>query len=71
MSRAWVALNGFAVIEIGKGRNGKPRSALCTELLVVHSESDMKALAKLHPGTEWREVDGSWLKKPRARKVKR
>lgn len=45
----WQAWEGTLMLECGKKRNGKPRVALVTRVIVAHTKSDAEALAKAYP----------------------
>ena len=45
----WESYYGTKVVECGKKRNGKPRNTLVTLILVAHTKTDAKMLAKAHP----------------------
>ncbi len=49
VAKHWEAWYGTQIVEAGTTREGKPRNTLVTLILVAHTKTDAKALAKAHP----------------------
>jgi hypothetical protein len=54
----WEAWYGTKVVEAGVKRNGSPRRTLVTLVLIAHTKTDAKNLAKAHPELKFIERDG-------------
>ena len=55
----WEAYAGLVPIVVGKRRNGKPRTVLAINTVVVTTEADAKLVAKAHPSLKFVKREGS------------
>ena len=55
--KTWQAWYGTQVVEAGTKRNGKPRNTLVTLILVAHTKTDARMLAKAHPELKFVEKE--------------
>jgi hypothetical protein len=54
----WEAWYGTQMVDVGVKRDGSPRRTLVTLLLIAHTKTDAKSLAKAHPELKFIERDG-------------
>jgi hypothetical protein len=54
----WEAWYGTQMVDVGVKRDGSPRRTLVTLVLIAHTKTDAKNLAKTHPELKFIERDG-------------
>lgn len=54
----WEAWYGTQMVDAGSNRNGAPRRTLVTLILIAHTKTDAKNIAKAHPELKFIERDG-------------
>ena len=54
----WEAWYGTQMVDVGVKRDGSPQRTLVTLVLIAHTKTDAKNIAKAHPELKFIERDG-------------